>query len=70
MKLNSDQEIFGFGDDTALAALVFLARIEAPRSTALGGLYRLAVNDARLVAGLPADPLAQRHDQHVIDMRQ
>jgi hypothetical protein len=60
----------GIGDDVTLAAFDPLVRIEACEAAALGGLHRLAVDDARRRACLSPGRLAQGHDQHVADVRQ
>jgi len=52
VNLHADQVALGVGDDMALAAFDLLARVEASRAAAFGGLDRLAVDDARRGAGL------------------
>lgn len=62
-----DQVAKRIGDDVALAALDFLASIEARDAAAFGGFDALAVDNASGWAGLSAFQVASRHGQMVAD---
>ena len=61
-----DQIALGVGQDMALAAFDLLAGIIAARTTALGGLDALAVDDAGAGRGFAAMDLAHGHQQRMI----
>jgi len=62
-----EQQAHGVDEDMAFAAFHLLARVIAARAAALGGLDRLAVDDAGGRTGLAALGFARRHDQRMVD---
>jgi hypothetical protein len=69
VKDGAEQIALRIDEDVTLAALDFLAGVEASRAARLRSFHRLAVDRPSARRRLTPDLFAQRHDQKVIDAR-